>query len=445
LPDRSSATGAPTAFGAEDAAPRGVLPLHIASTFLIYVGHAFAMLMVPLIANLRFGATPWQSFLVTASVPTLLSISIFWNELLLRWSLRRYLIVYAAMAVAPAAAYTFIDSYGQLLAIQLVTAAGLAGWSPLNGAVLKRFYPDAVRGRIFGLLNIPFMISGIGTVLFTGHLLSANPDAFRYFAVPMVGLQLVGVAMLALLLRRVGDAPPADPPKKAHPLAPILSMHRVLREDPLFRRYEAAFMTYGAGFMICDGLLPLYVTDILHLDYDEAARASHVALRVALLLCALPFGWLYDRAGPTRSCALAFGIIALYPLGLAAASGEASLAAASALYGVGMAGVLQGWMLGPVALARNAREVTHYVAIHTTLVGARGVLFQALGMILLYATGGFRTAFVVAAAAFLLAAWQMNGIDLRVRLARSPIAPPAPADRPAAGADPVPAERIASE
>lgn len=66
-----------------------------------------------------------------------------------------------------------------------------------------------------------------------------------------------------------------------------------------------------------------------------------------------------------------------------------------------------GWMLGPVSLAPSADKVPAYVAIHATLVGLRGALFQLVGVALAKLSGGFTWPLVIASLAYVWAAWQM--------------------------------------
>ena len=80
---------------------------------------------------------------------------------------------------------------------------------------------------------------------------------------------------------------------------------------------------------------------------------------------------------------------------------------ASGVFGLAMAGVIVGWMLGPVALAPSPEKVPHYVAIHATLVGIRGILFQSLGMFLYRMSGSFTWPLALASFAFVAGAWQM--------------------------------------
>ncbi|RMF77173.1 MAG: hypothetical protein D6744_11600 [Planctomycetota bacterium] len=201
-------------------------------------------------------------------------------------------------------------------------------------------------------------------------------------------------------------------------------MHRVLRANRAFLLYEAAFMTYGAGFHICEGLFPVLVTAGLLLDYQQVAESAHVVRQAATLVMIVPAGWLIDRLGAARTSAYAFAGLALYPLGLLLAlqtslapglHGVPGLTIASVCQGVALAGVFQTWMLGPVTLAPKPEHVPQYVAIHTALVGVRGVLAQGLGMGLYMLFGGFETPLLVSSACFAWGAWQMRGLARRLR------------------------------
>lgn len=367
--------------------------------------------MTPLLARLRFGAGDWQMYLITASVPTFLAASIFWDALLRRITLRRYLMIHFCVAILPMAAIALAQNYWHLLACQMLAAIGAAGWSPINGALLKKFYSDSVRGRVFGVLLVPFNLGFMATALGTGIWLSHDADSFRVFMPLLVGAQAVGIAILIGLVgatRSEGGATVGSALTWRGVLAPLRGLAATLRADRRFLRYEAAFMTYGAGFMICDVLFPLLVTDRLGLDYEQVSKSAHVVFRGFMVALAFPLGWMLDRIGPARTCAASFALLALYPIGLLLASGALGLGVASALYGVAMAGVFQGWMLGPVTMASSPDKVSHYVAVHTTLVGIRGVLFQALGMALFRWTGMFEFPLAVAACAFVWAAWQMR-------------------------------------
>jgi MFS family permease len=372
--------------------------------------------LVPMLVRLRFGAADdsardWQTTLVTAAIPTFMVLSIFWNELLRRVSLRTYLLIFWLTAALPLGLIGAVRTYPQLLLCHIPAMIGWAGWMPVGGKLLKDFYSDAIRGRVYAVLNVVGVSASIASIYFVGGWLAVDPDAFRLFLPAAAAMQLVAVAIIWRLARRLpntgGAQPTAAPWNWSLLVRPVLHMGEVLRADHVFRRYEQAFMTYGAAYMLCDALLPVLATTKLGMEYRAYAYSTQMILKGVTLVLTLPMGWLLDRIGAVRTSGLVFAVLAFYPLLLLAADTPTGVGVASAVYGVGMAGVSLSWLLGPVALAGRAERVPHYVAIHTTLVGVRGVLFQGLGMLIYRLTGSFTWPLLISAGAFVWAAGQM--------------------------------------
>lgn len=400
-----------------------VLAGHVAAVFLQSALAANVVWLMPLLVRLRFGADDplwrdWQTTLVTAAVPAFLMLSIFWNELLGRVRLRTYLLVTWLMAALPLGCVGLVSTYWQLLACHVIAMAGAASWAPLSGKLLKSFYSDAIRGRAYAILNTAVLAGSLTAVYLVGGWLERDPEAFRVFFPIGAAVQVAGFGLLLGLARwtAMPDQPAAATRHSwASVLRPITSMREVLRADRTFLRYETAFMTYGAAFMLCDALLPVLGTDKFHMRYEDYAHSTHVVMRLVMLTAMLPMGWLIDRLGAVRTSCLAFAVLTGYPLLLLAADGKLGVGLASAVYGLGLAGVQMGWMLGPVSLAGSPEKVPQYVAIHATLVGVRGLLFQGLGMLVYKLTGSFLWPLLLAATAFLWAALQMRQLHGLIR------------------------------
>ena len=141
------------------ARPGVVLAGHLVYTLLSALLFANTTWLIPLLVRLRFGSADpywkdWQTTLVTAAVPICMMLSIFWNALLRRSTLRTYLLVWWLVAVLPLGCLALVQNYWQLLACHVLAAAGLGGTSPLGGKLLQHFYSVATRGRIYALLNV---------------------------------------------------------------------------------------------------------------------------------------------------------------------------------------------------------------------------------------------------------------------------------------------------
>ncbi|MBP7746187.1 MAG: MFS transporter [Phycisphaerae bacterium] len=410
-----------------------VLTAHILYTLLNALLFTNMFWLMPMLVRLRFGSDDptwrdWQTTLVTAAVPIFMMLSIFWHELLRRTTFRTYLIVFWLVGVLPLGCVALAQSFWQMFACHVVATIGLGGQAPVNGKLLKHFYADAVRGRVYALLNVVALASSIASIYLFGVWVEADHDAFRVYFPVAAGLQLVGIALLLWLAQHTrldAERPASQPPAWSDLLKPILHMGAVLRADRTFLRYERAFMTYGAAYMLCDALLPVLGTE-LGLRYEDYAHSTQVVTKLVTLVATLPMGWLMDRVGAVRTSGIAFAVLALYPALLLTARGTVGIGVASVAYGLGLAGVQMGWMLGPVNLAGTPDKVPQYVAIHATLVGVRGVIFQGLGMLLYKLTGSFTWPLIAAAAAFLWAAIQMDRLQGALRQQAATATPPSP-------------------
>lgn len=370
--------------------------------------------MLPVIAIKRFDAGPAQTVLITAAPVTFFALSIFWNSLFARSPLGRYWVLYWLVACLPLGIAAASTTFWHLAVATVVSSIGVGGFHPASGELLKRLYPDHLRGRVYGRMQCVIMVASGGIAYGLGSWLNSDEASFRYFLPVAAVLQAGGVWVLWRLALRTGieasrfRASGSTGGVLKAAVEPLTHMGEVLRADPVFSRYEAAFMTYGVGWMICAALVPTLASEKLHLDYREIALAVSTGYMISAGLSMIPAGRLLDALGPSRATAIAFLGLTLYPLGLLAAWDLTSLLVVTVLYGVVHAGVSAGWMLGPVALAPSSDKVPQYVSIHATLVGVRGIIFQGAGVMIYQWTGSFVTPMAFAAVSFAVSAWQMS-------------------------------------
>jgi len=400
------------------------LSAHVAAVVLCQATASAMHFILPVLARRQFAAGDWETLLITASPNMFYALSIFWQHLATRIRPGRFIFLFWACAYLPWGLIGFTSHFWQFAVLHVIASIGGAAWAPITADLLRRLYPEATRGRSFGIVSTATLLAGAGAGFAIGAWLERDASAFRLILPLSAGCQLLGVLGLIALdhanKRSRSEQPAATQgPIWTAALAPLRGARHILRSDRLFFRYEAAFMTYGIGWMISYALLPIIGTKRLELPYDTYAQTTQVPLQIAMVLTALPCGWISDRIGPARTSALAFGLYTLFPLGLLLSQGPGNLAATCALWGVCSAGVNVGWMLGPVSLAPSPALVQQYVAIHATMVGLRGTLFQFLGMGLYKATGSFTLSLAVGAAGFAWAAWQMWSLrrDFAARVA----------------------------
>lgn len=392
-----------------------VLRLHLIGTAATGAGQALWWFL-PFLARQRFDANEWQTLAFTVAVPVAQFFTIFWNHVYARVHIRGYLALVAGMTVIPVATMATAHDVGMVIACFAVAAFGGVGGgaalSPLNADMLRACYAAGRRGRAFGWVSAAGMMATMIAGQGMGWWSDADRDAFRVFLPILAALNLFGLLMYDRVTRR--------PVFRQRNLLlveatrsvwePLRDMGRILRSDRRFANYEIAFMSYGVGFMICTALLPILGTDRLKLSNADYTFMTLVIFQCVMMLLFVPVGRLADRMGPARLASGSFFWLTLYPLSLIACSltNMNILAACTFLYAFGMAGVHLTWTLGPVSLAPDPNRAPHYLAIHGTLVGVRGLVAQGLGVALHALTGGFVVPFLLAAAAFCFGGWRMR-------------------------------------
>ncbi|MBL8760264.1 MAG: MFS transporter [Phycisphaerae bacterium] len=418
---KTHSTSTPTTFPGDAKVSLPLAALHLLGVGLIQSTAMAVMFMLPVLARREFHANKLETLIVTAAPTILFSLSIFWNDYFSRRSLARYLLIYWAIGCLPMALVAFAHSYWQLLVPHLIASVGGAGFHPAAGGLLRSLYPERVRGRMYSILWGGSMVVSALMGYAIGEWLNRDPQAFRLYLPLIAGLQLGGVLIFIWVSHLSGHSGDRvlkgadDRGRLKRLIEPIAHMGQILKADPVFARYEAAYMTYGIGWMICYALLPLLVTDKLNLPYDKVAESTHVAYLAAIVVMLYPAGLLMDRLGAVRSTGLSFALLTIYPVGYMLAGNDRDLLISSVLYGMAHAGASVGWMLGPVSLAPSPDKVPQYVAIHATLVGIRGKIFQGLGVLLYAMLGRFDIPLALAAAAYAWSAVQMWQLHRRMK------------------------------
>lgn len=372
---------------------------------------------LPYLALGRFQAEVWQVTVITAAVPVMQFFSIFWNHYYARNTTQRYLATLAVFLCLPTGAIALAPNIWGVLACFVLAAFGNAGMSPLNGDLLRSCYAPGVRARVFGVVTTAQFGGAALAGWIIGPLADRNPDTFRYF-LPVIALtQVCGLGLLASVARQplfLARMRPIIPEGRAW-WTPLRDMRRVLGADRRFAAYEVAFMSYGIGWMICTALVPHLATHRLHLNYREYSQATISLFYLTHMLMLAPLGVLVGRIGPFRMSTASFLWLTIYPIGLLIVPDGTWLMLISVLYAFGMVGVNLTWTLGPVTLAPDSGRTSQYLAIHTTLVGVRGIVAQGIGMLLYKLTGSFVVPLVSAALAYLWAARRMQLLTNEIR------------------------------
>jgi MFS family permease len=297
-----------------------------------------------------------------------------------------YLLAAGLLGRGPLLLMPLVESPLAFVALMFCAASATSVIVPAQTTIVQANYAPERRARLFALAQAAATLAGIAAALLCGLWLDKDERAYRVIF-PVAGVLGVAAPVLygRIKLRRArrrfgtrGAAAPGLGGAVGEAIASVTDGLRLLREEPRFRRFETGFFLYGAAFMCLQPIIPVYLVSTLHADYAEASIAKSGVFGLASTLMLAPFGRLVDRIGPARGGVRFFGILALFPLALAAASTMPQAYPAFAIYGTAMAGVNILWSLGSIHFARG-RESGPFQGVHVALVGVRGLLAPLLG------------------------------------------------------------------
>jgi MFS family permease len=342
---------------------------------------------------------------------------------------------------------------------------------PAQNAILQTNFRPRLAGRVWGVGTCLQNVTAAVASILIGRLLDRDPSLFSVIYAVIGALGFVYLAILSRLSQAApADAVPtaaapslsADPRARIQPapamgdawpmsakrwllppplpeigpltvgrlwrglLRPFLDGVQTFRRDRHYLWYEVNFTTYGLAFLAIYPILPILFRDHLGLNYEQISTARIVIASAGVAILGPVMGRMMDRYHPARLCALSFGLIALYPIGLWLSDSLTVLDPAHmiyltfGLYALGMGGVNIAWNVGSIAFAPPG-EGGHYQGIHVSMVGLRGLAGPALGFAV-YKLLGMGGVFGMATLLFVLASLSSAVLARRVG-GSEPVAP----------------------
>ncbi|HEX9473812.1 MAG TPA: MFS transporter, partial [Steroidobacteraceae bacterium] len=351
-------------------------------TVAVLVKKGFAGLVAP----------HWVNFAVAlvSGAPALANISSFaWANLAhgrARVGVLASLQAAFAVSVGLIALAPFAAS-GLVLTIAAVIIARVlwAGILTVRAAVWSANYPRHVMARITGRIVIAGSLGVAAIALLAGWILDLHTPAARwlYLFAALCGL-LAALQYRAVRVRRQYRLLAAEAGSGLADGAFSLSMLReILRQDSGFRAYMFWLGLYGSGNLMMNAQLVVLFTDRLHLGgLTQILLLTVVPLMLTPLFLPL-WARLFDRGHiieyRSRQCWALVGAIVVLTLAVMLRL-PWLLWAGAVLVGASYAGANLGWNLGHNDFASLGRA-QHYMGVHVTLTGVRGLLAPPLGMI----------------------------------------------------------------
>jgi MFS family permease len=298
-----------------------------------------------------------------------------------------FIALVALVALAPTSALGAWVLVGSLIASRLV----LGGIITVRSLVWTLNYPREARGRVTWRLSVLATLTIVLTSVAGGLVLDADPESFREIYAVGALLAVAGVVAFSgirllgeedhLALERgasTGEAAP-QPRNGATP-----SAWRVLRQDPLYARYQSWQFLLGVSNMLIEAPLIYLVTVELGATFTESIGLTQV-IPMALAILTIPFWAAYlDRVHVSefRSRHSWFFAGSQLFLWVGALQGSLALIAlARVILGLARGGGILAWQLGHNDFADTER-VGLYMGVHVTLTGIRGAFAPFLGMLL---------------------------------------------------------------
>jgi MFS family permease len=259
-----------------------------------------------------------------------------------------------------------------------------AGILTVRAAIWSANYPRHVMARITSRIVMASSLGIAVVALLAGWILDAHARSARwlYLFASLCGL-VAALRYRAVRVRREYQLLAAEAETGATDGAFSLTMFRqILREDAPFRSYMFWMSLYGSGNLMMTAQLVVLFSDRLHLS----------SLRQILLLTVVPLllmplflpAWarLFDRGHiieyRSRQCWALVAAIVFLTIGVVLKV-QGLLWLGALLIGISYAGANLGWNLGHNDFASPGRA-QHYMGVHVTLTGVRGLIAPALGM-----------------------------------------------------------------
>jgi MFS family permease len=315
----------------------------------------------------------------------------------------------------------------------IMSAAQILGTiaTPAYAAVIKEVYPDNQRGRIMSYTRAALLMASVLTTFLIGPLLKVV--SYRYvFPVTC----LFGLAA-ALVFGRIPVPGPAQPlnaegAEEAAGRAPrrgsgeafratlgfLGSTMRIFHTDRGYRWFALSVFTYGFGNLMIVPVIPFIQVDRLHISTNHIALLANLAQIVAAVSY-FYWGRYVDRHSPLKAVVVNILLNALIPVFYLIATSKWMLVPAFCLAGITQAGIDLAYFNSILSFA-NEENASRYQALHSFLLGIRGVIAPLIGGFMFYVLRenglDLRWLFLVGLTLILAGCWmQLMGLRRRTR------------------------------
>lgn len=264
--------------------------------------------------------------------------------------------------------------------------------NPLINNMIQLNFRHNIRGRIFAWSNSVSTLFSLVISIAAGRLLDYNDAYFRILiaAAGIAGFMCCVIYSRIRLRKTYFHDNSVIPINRFDILYPFKNMLNIFGRNRYFGLFELFFFIYGMGFIVILPALPIYLVDVMHMDYSQISFAKGVMGQLFMVFALPVMGAVSDRTNPMQFSSATFMLLAFYPILLVSAQLSPNplliIYAAFFIYSIAMSGVILTWNLASIFFAGKENSAD-YQAIHVTLTGIRGLIAPLLGLLVIKTLG----------------------------------------------------------
>ncbi len=354
-------------------------------------------------------------FLFQLSMVVLI-FSILFNELIKRTARKkRFLNIFVILTRLPLLFVLFLPNNTQeintlhqyiFLGVLLIFYFSNPIIFPMINLFLKQTYSHQNFGRLYSISSSVGKISAVISTFLAGIILDVNQFYFKYLYVFLAFGGIVAIFILTKI-----DFEDTTPVVKVKFFTSVknslVRMKDILIINKPFLHFEIGFMFYGLAFMMTSGVIPLFLNNVLELNYSSLAFYKNGYNVVNILLLPV-FGKIIGKLDPRKFAIITFSMLALFLIFLSLTSFfdgyfvlwnikiYSSLLLAYLFFGIFSASMGLLWSIGSAYFSRSS-ETADYQSVHLSLTGVRGVFAPIIG-IYFYVLMGYNGVFLLSVA-----------------------------------------------
>ena len=258
--------------------------------------------------------------------------------------------------------------------------------TPAYTSMMRDIYPDRSRGRLMGYVRVVAQSATFLATMLAGRLLDRGLDYRTVF--PVAGLFGIGAAVAFSHVRPLPEAAAANAraERSRMPFGPFVrDTLSILRDHTAYRWFALSVFTYGFGNLMLGPIYALYQVDVLDIANTQIANLANVTA-LASIAGFVFWGRFMDRRGAPRT--VLYGILmmmSITPVYLLH-PGIGLLFVAAVFSGLANSCIELSYMQSTLTYAAPGRAA-QYQAVHSLLLGVRGVIAPLVSLPLLKVVG----------------------------------------------------------